>query len=551
MTKALALIASAGEPATLSDAQLASTLEAVVTEGEQRHRTPGEPTRAELAERTALVAAAMALSEERKRRSAGGSRSPGVGPAAMAAVAGRARPSPTSPPADRAGRRVTVHAVTGMRGIQAGTPLTSSAQLTQLTAEALRAIANAGGADSGRRVLVATASTEYPPERQLTGDAVQDSAKLDSICGLHTPRYDRQTGALVASGGVCLPVNVDYSVPTWATADRPLREGLPGFQASRGGLRFVTPPDVGVPSLQGTPSGLASATTVWAEATDANPAGATKPVYAVQCGTEELVYVNAVPTRVQFGNMQSRFAPEQVAANTQLAIAAAAREAELELLTTIANATKQVVPGGAYLGAARDILGTLDLVRAQYLYNHRMPRTAALTAVFPDWARDVIRADLAREVAHDNSGSFNVLQITDEQIDDLFAARNVNVIWTIDALKAGTYGTGGSSIPAQFFPLATAGAQPIWPSQSTGTNPGAFTLAWFLFVEGTFQYLDGGQLDLGVVRDSSLDSTNDYETFVEVFETVAFRGIEALQVQQPLKVSGGSAGTVGVTSYVE
>jgi hypothetical protein len=41
-------------------------------------------------------------------------------------------------------------------------------------------------------------------------------------------------------------------------------------------------------------------------------------------------------------------------------------------------------------------------------------------------------------------------------------------------------------------------------------------MAWFLSVERTFQFLDGGELDLGVVRDSLLDSTNDYEVFTKV-----------------------------------
>ncbi len=102
---------------------------------------------------------------------------------------------------------------------------------------------------------------------------------------------------------------------------------------------MCTPPDVGVPSLQGTASGAGLSTGVWTEATDANPAGATKPVWTVACGSEQLVYVNAIPTRVQFGNMESRFAPEQIAANTQQAIAITAREAELELLTLMANNT--------------------------------------------------------------------------------------------------------------------------------------------------------------------------------------------------------------------
>jgi hypothetical protein len=69
-------------------------------------------------------------------------------------------------------------------------------------------------------------------------------------------------------------------------------------------------------------------------------------------------------------------------------------------------------------------------------------------------------------------------------------------------------------------------------------------VAWLLFVTGTYQFLDGGRLDLGVVRDSTLDATNDYETFVETFEGAAFRGIEAIQVQSMVQPSGGSASTL-------
>ena len=121
---------------------------------------------------------------------------------------------------------------------------------------------------------------------------------------LNTRRIEAVTGqqALVATGGVCLPVNVDYSVPTWATADRPLRDNLASFQASRGGVRFAQAPDIGE---------WAAATGIWTEATDAEPGEATKPVVSLSCGAEELVYVSAIPTRIGFGNMQGRFAPSR------------------------------------------------------------------------------------------------------------------------------------------------------------------------------------------------------------------------------------------------
>jgi hypothetical protein len=61
--------------------------------------------------------------------------------------------------------------------------------------------------------------------------------------------------------------------------------------------------------------------------------------------------------------------------------------------------------------------------------------------------------------------------------------------------------------------------------------------------------MSGGVLDIGVVRDSTLDATNDYEIFTEVFETVAFRGVEALTVVSPWLPNGGSTGTVATSSY--
>ena len=56
------------------------------------------------------------------------------------------------------------------------------------------------------------------------------------------------------------------------------------------------------------------------------------------------------PDRVEFGNMQSRFAPEQVSANTEQAVAASAREAELHLLEGLYSHTNQVL-ADQYLGA--------------------------------------------------------------------------------------------------------------------------------------------------------------------------------------------------------
>jgi hypothetical protein len=46
-------------------------------------------------------------------------------------------------------------------------------------------------------------------------------------------------------------------------------------------------------------------------------------------------------------------------------------------------------------------------------------------------------------------------------------------------------------------------------------------VTWAIIPEGTFLVADGGTLDLGIVRDSILNSTNDFEIFAETFEGAA------------------------------
>ncbi len=473
------------------------------------------------------------------------------GHVARMAAANRATPSPNGRAAGRGGigrapaAPPVVTASMGGGDIAAGQVLTEPMELAEVMSETLRRIKQ-DPENFGRKHRVASARWSYPSERQLDGSIDDNTAKLDRVCGLTAPRFNRHTGALVATGGICLPSNVDFSIGTWSTTDRPVRDGLPQFQATRGGVAFVTPPDVGIASLQGgTASGAGLATTVWSEAVDASPSGTTKSDWTISCGSPVQVYVDAVATRIQMGNMAARFQPEALAANTEQAMATAAREAELNLLGKMYSASKQVLPQ-KYLGATRDLLASVDLLVEQYKYSHRIPDSASFTAVFPSWAKGVIRADMARELGHDNSGSVNVLAITDAQIEDWFSTRGINVIWTLEGLQSGTYGSGGSALANQYFAIATAGAQPQWPNQS---DDGSFVVGWLLYVEGTFQFLDGGRLDLGVVRDSLLDATNDFEEFVEVFESIAFRGVESYEVLSTIAPTGASAATSAATYH--
>jgi hypothetical protein len=67
------------------------------------------------------------------------------------------------------------------------------------------------------------------------------------------------------------------------------------------------------------------------------------------------------------------------------------------------------------------------------------------------------------------------------------------------------------------------------------------SFSWYLFAEGSFLFLDGGTLDLGIIRDSSLVNTNDYKMFIETFEGIAFVGVESLKITTNISVNGVAA----------
>jgi hypothetical protein len=101
------------------------------------------------------------------------------------------------------------------------------------------------------------------------------------------------------------------------------------------------------------------------------------------------------------------------------------------------------------------------------------------------------------------------------EIDGYIASRNINITYHID----------------DFTDAQGAAAM----------NEFADTFVWYMFAEGTFLFLDGGSLDLGVIRDSTLVGTNDYKMFVETFEGVAKVGVESLKVTSTISVNGVAA----------
>lgn len=397
-----------------------------------------------------------------------------------------------------------------------GSPVESAEDLADAFS---RAVGQVRHLPDGSHTSILSARWTYPEERRLTAnDAAVNAQKIDAVTSL---------SALTAAGGICNPVSVSYDMPLFSSADRPIRDALPAFQANRGGLRFLSTPTL-------TSVGAAG-TTIWTAATDANPGTATKPTYAIQCGQELEIFVNAIPTRVRVGNLTSMFYPEMVAALMGLVEAASARVADNQLYTVMAAAST-AVSTGPLLGASRDFLASLDQAAAAYRFRHRIPRSTQLRAVLPDWLKDMVRADLVREMAHGQDVA-DAFSLTDAQVNSLLTARGISPIWHMDGQPAGAQ--SGINFALQGFGPQAPGALNDWPR----------VVDWLLFAEGTFLLLDGGTIDIGLVRDSVLNATNDHELFTERFENVAFRGVESLRCITALRANGLSAGTVSTSTY--
>jgi hypothetical protein len=198
-----------------------------------------------------------------------------------------------------------------------------------------------------------------------------------------------------------------------------------------------------------------------------------------------------------------------------------ARFSEIRLLTRI-GALSTPVTAPSQLGAARDIFVQIEQAAAAYRSRYRLDPKAPLRVLFPEWFKNALRADLTKQLPGDGrDGTFN---LAEAEINKWFATRNINVAWFLD-------GETG-----QIFGAQSAGALLGFPSN----------VIWYLFSEGTFLFLDGGTLDLGLVRDSTLNGTNDYKIFLENFEGVAKVGVESLRVTSALAIKGSSSATTAV-----
>jgi hypothetical protein len=416
------------------------------------------------------------------------------------------RPSKDHEPVEMTDTTPGFVASAGIPGVEADTVLDRHALANSIMKKREQSTSTAPGVTE--KVVVASAryGDQWPEERRLRGDK-NDQAKIDALV---SPE------ALLASGGLCAPVQNYYEIRNWSTAARPARNALVGMNAVRGGLKFtqgitfaeITEEDGGI-GIKTAAEDAAGGTT------------AEKSCQVIECPEFDEVQLDMIYKCLQFGNLNSRAWPEMVAAFVDAAAAAHASLAETSILDQMKDFSVEVDGTEAY-GAFSSLLYSIILGAEGMRSAHRLDDNVTIRALLPRWTAGLLITDLI------NSNYYRFDKTREGVVQAIRELANVEVSFVLD----------GATGDGQVFAAQGAGTQLKFPT----------TIKFFLYPEGSFLFLDGGQLDLGIVRDSVLNNTNDYRMFAETFEVVAYIGIASQYITTTVCPTG--AGTPNAAALI-
>jgi hypothetical protein len=332
-----------------------------------------------------------------------------------------------------------------------------------------------------------------------------------------------QHDALVAGGGWCAPPENLYNFFNIAGVDGLV--DLPTMNVSRGGINFPTSPSLadafeGV-AFGGTSVAFSGASVpwLWTEQDDINAAtgspGPTKPCIRVPCPDFTERTLECYGVCVTAGNLTNSAFPEATQNFLSLVMSAHSHAMNGRFLATMAGLSTSVT-GGSYAVSGspvfQQIFGGIELAASDYRTKFRMPDSAVLEVILPLWVKGAIRSDLAWR-----TGTSDLLAVTDAMINQFQTSRRVRVQFVQD------WQVGSGANPGQ------AAARTAWPT----------SVQFMLYAAGTFVLGSGLNLDLGVVRDSTLNASNDYTAaWSEECHLIARVGHESRLYTTAISVNG-------------
>ena len=336
---------------------------------------------------------------------------------------------------------------------------------------------------------IAHADFAFPEERQLGSDVDLNLAKLQEVIPAYIPGgVGRMSGeSLVASGGLCAPLTPIYSMPQFATDDEPVWDALPKFQAARGGVNVPEATVIG---------DITEAISSISEANDAlGGTFATKSCQDLDCPPYTEVAVQILAHCREYGNLNARAWPEKIAHENELTMAALARTSETFMLDRIKALSVNVTNGVETLGALIYLVDGIVKSSFGIRSRLRMPASTRFRALLPAVATDILLLDTIQTQFDRFRGRASLVAYLREV--------GIDPVFYLDSPSTGT---------TQIADAAQTAA---------AIDPLPDNIQWALYPEGAFIGVDSGSLELGIVRDSTLNSTNDFQVFGEKFRNVA------------------------------
>lgn len=216
---------------------------------------------------------------------------------------------------------------------------------------------------------------------------------------------------------------------------------------------------------------------------------------------------------ITHGNLTDRAFPQLGTRYVNLAMAAHERRIASRALTALIatiDAGNKITITDQGSDSVGEELSAIDLAVMGYKSQYGMGENDVLEAVFPLWARQELRATLARRAGVD------LLDVPNSRINQWFTDRNVRPQFVRDYQELYASAT---------IPLA-------WPS----------TLKFLLYPAGGYFKGTGGEVNLGTQRDSVLNATNDFTlAWTEEFWLLGQRGPDAREVTVALNDDGVTA----------
>lgn len=465
------------------------------------------------------AAAAQGVASEFVKIFTNGRGGAGLGAVAKRATASLAETARHAPAAKVPTAKLAVTASVDIPGIARGEGLTTLASLADVVARKAKSMPVTQGQPSEQ--LVASIRNDFG---HTVDDRTSRGEMRDLIDFLTGP--DKQA-ALVAGGGWCAPSEIRYDFFNIACEDGMI--DLPTFGVSRGGIQFPTSPSLadalgGGTAFAGFAATLSNTSTpfLWTEADDiaAATGSPTKPCIRVPCPDFDEERLECYGYCLTAGNLTDDAYPEATANMLRLLMSAHAHVINARLIAQMLLASSATITVGGQTddSAAPRIYNAVGMAATDYRARYGMCIDDVLEVVLPYWVRETIRADLAWKAG------VELPAVTNAEVDSYFVARNVRVQWVNDWQVRGASQFGNAT------PMTA------WPT----------TVDFLVYAAGTFVHGNGLSLDLGVIRDSVLNETNDHTAaWSEECHLVARVGHESRRYTVPFNVKGATGGLLG------